>query len=480
MFVHSFDIFAHFDHSSSEGVGDYQGHPERDGTDSSSYLIPSMIITGRGGFPRRILRSRLFRISLFLLFTWTFLEALYIYRNIVVSGNSPPIDTTNTQKIFITGLAWNNEILFRTHFINQLQDLVHALGVQNVYISIYENGSYDGTKGALSDLQRLLEQLGVSNRIVLDETSHEDIVRARPSTPKEGYLQIEKSGFEKWGIQKGDYALRRIHYLAQLRNKALEPLWELAEKGEKFDKVLFLSDVVFNSADVLELLRTRDGRYAAACALDFETPPALYDTFALRDSDGYEPLTQIWPYFRSAASRNAIITNQPVPVQSCWNGMVAMPAFPFYDQANHLHFRGVPDSLALEHVEGSECCLIHADNPLSEDLGVWINPNVRVGYCHPDLRSKKIKLDWESFKQVCQKPYDAVHRSGSWVSHFQIAWGLWEHRMWRWVSLRWMQNRKVRRRLQAWSAEGEANVEVGDMCLVDELHILEPHGWLHV
>ena len=436
-----------------------------------------MIITARG----RILRSRLLRVSAFAFLIWTSLEALYIHRNFLSSGDSASTDSQiNTQKIFITALAWNNEILIRTHYINQLRDLVRALGIPNVYISIYENGSYDGTKGALRDLHSLLEELGVKNRIVLDETSHEDIVRARPTEPKEGYLRIEQSGFEKLDIHKGDYALRRIHYLAQLRNKALEPLWEMAEQGKKFDKILFLSDVVFNSDDVLDLLHTRDGQYAAACSLDFETPPSVYDTFALRDSDGHEPLMQTWPFFRSAVSRNAVLSNQPVPVQSCWNGMVVMPASPFYNQANRLRFRGVRDSLALKHVEGSECCLIHADNPLSEDLGVWINPNVRVGYCHPDLHSKKLKLDWEAFKQVCQKPYDAVHLPGSWVSHFQIAWALWENRMRRWVSLGWMQNWKVRRRLQAWRAEGEGNVEVGGFCLVDEQHVIEPHGWLHV
>ena len=39
--------------------------------------------------------------------------------------------------------------------------------------------------------------------------------------------------------------LRRIPYLSRLRNWTLEPLQELAQQGEKFDKVLFLNDVVF-------------------------------------------------------------------------------------------------------------------------------------------------------------------------------------------------------------------------------------------
>lgn len=36
--------------------------------------------------------------------------------------------------------------------------------------------------------------------------------------------------------------------------------------------------------------------------------------------------------------------------------------------------------MAAHHLEASECCLIHADNVLTKMKGVWINPNVRVGY----------------------------------------------------------------------------------------------------
>lgn len=41
----------------------------------------------------------------------------------------------------------------------------------------------------------------------------------------------------------------------------------------------------------------------------------------------------------------------------------------------------IPDSLAqYHHLEASECCTIHYDNPLTSSLGVWINPAVRVAY----------------------------------------------------------------------------------------------------
>jgi hypothetical protein len=268
---------------------------------------------------RILLKSRILRIFLIIFAVWTSLETFYIHRNLLATSDIEP-QRTNSEKVFIAGLPWNNEIILRTHLINQIRDVVHALGIQNVFISIYENGSYDGTKDALRDLHRDLEALGVRSRFVLDETSHEDIVNARPTSPTEGWIKIEKSGFEKFGINRGDFALRRIHYLAQLRNKVFEPLAELGKKGEKFDKVLFLNDVAFTADDVMTLLQTRHGKYAAACTLDFESPPDFYDTFALRDSNGYSAMMQRWPFFRSAASRDAIIANEPVPVESCWNG----------------------------------------------------------------------------------------------------------------------------------------------------------------
>jgi hypothetical protein len=73
--------------------------------------------------------------------------------------------------------------------------------------------------------------------------------------------------------------------------------------------------------DVIELLNTNDGVYAAACSLDYSRPPLYYDTFALRDSHGDEHLMQTWPYFRSTTSRHALFNMSPVPVKSCWNGM---------------------------------------------------------------------------------------------------------------------------------------------------------------
>ncbi|KAF4929754.1 hypothetical protein CGCVW01_v001272 [Colletotrichum viniferum] len=251
---------------------------------------------------RRALRSRALRNLVLLLAAYTLLDALRVQR--IITGATPPREAIakrprKTQKVYITGMHYNDGALIKEHWNAAVLGLVDALGRGNVFVSVYESGSWDESK--------------------------------------------------VWLRQLDD---------------------ELFKRGAE---------------DVLALLDTNGGLYAAACSLDFSEPPSYYDTFALRDSAGQAHLMQTWPYFRSAASRAAMMAYaDAVPVRSCWNGIVAMPAAPFLASeasGRRLRFRAVADSLAEEkHLEGSECCLIHVDNPLTEHLGVWLNPRVRVGY----------------------------------------------------------------------------------------------------
>ncbi|KAL8802964.1 MAG: hypothetical protein Q9182_003452 [Xanthomendoza sp. 2 TL-2023] len=245
-------------------------------------------------------------------------------------------------RVFIAGLHWNNEQILRKHWNQAVRDLVNELGRNNTHVSIYESGSWDDSKCALRALDGQLAQLNISRSIILDERTHADEIADGPNPS--GWIQTSR----------GQTELRRIPYLARLRNTVMQPLMELSSQGIRFDKVLFLNDVVF-------------------------TPPNFYDTFALRDAEGHEAVTSTLPYFRAEASRAAIISGQAVPVKSCWNGIVAFNARPFYHPTSLL-FRGLPDSLAQHHLEASECCLIHTDNPLTNTHGVWLNPRVKVGY----------------------------------------------------------------------------------------------------
>lgn len=230
-------------------------------------------------------------------------------------------------RIYIASIHWNDEEVLRSHWNNAILNLVETLGPDQVFLSIYESGSYDNTKGAIRELDADLEVLGVPRKVVLSDVTHEDDLQVPDEDKGEDWIDTPE----------GERELRRIPYLARLRNQSLQPLMELVQDGVVFDTVLFLNDVVFTVSvlffvpmstrlssqpeDVLELLNTNGGDYAAACSLDFSSPLSYYDTFALRDSQGNGHVTHTWPYFRSSASRRAMKVLAPVPVSSCWNGM---------------------------------------------------------------------------------------------------------------------------------------------------------------
>ncbi|KAL8808933.1 MAG: hypothetical protein Q9200_003880 [Gallowayella weberi] len=198
------------------------------------------------------------------------------------------------------------------------------------------------------------------------------------------------------------------------------------------------------------------GDFAAACSLDFLKPPHFYDTFALRDAEGHEAVTSTFPYFRAKASRTAIISGQAVPVKSCWNGIVAFDARPFYHPTS-LCFRGIPDSLAQYHLEASECCLIHADNPLPNTHGVWLNPSVKVGYT--------------------AEAYRKIHTDVTWSS---AVFGIWKHRLLRWAKLTGFKAWRVNSRIRKWRRNFEAENEPGHHCMINEMQVLVANGWAHV
>ncbi|KAF2641643.1 hypothetical protein P280DRAFT_468204 [Massarina eburnea CBS 473.64] len=393
---------------------------------------------------QRLLRHPAVRILLSILLIWDTLHILHIHYQQTSNFHSVAAPR-NTKRIYIAAQHWNSAHLLRDRWNDALIALVKDLGMSNVFVSIYESGSYDDTKGALRELDLALGDLGVERKIVMSEVSHMDEIAKQPG---EGWAKIPT----------GEMALRRIPFLAKLRNQVLFTLEALVKEGKEFDTVLFLNDVLFTPEDVLKLLNTNEGNYAAACSIDFTKPPEFYDTFALRDSAGHEALMQTYPYFRSSHSRYAAQRHLPVPVASCWNGMVAMPASPFLAE-NPLRFRSISDSLAAYHVEGSECCLIHADNYWSSKKGVWLNPNVRVGY------------NGTSFDAVRSMPEMSVG---------DVYKGVWRNRLLRWTTSAVFKEWVVGSRIKEWRKTHRLEEEAGSFCLVNEMQVIHEKGWRHV
>jgi len=185
---------------------------------------------------RRFLRIRTF---LAILGFWTALDLLQI--NLRLSRANTPHEQLlwGNQRVYIASLHWNNEYILRSHWNNAVVALAEVLGPENVFITVYESGSWDNSKGALRELDSQLDKLGVPRNITLDETTHLDEISRPPA--RHGWIETPRGRTE----------LRRIPYLARLRNWTLRPLEELLEKGHTFDKILFLNDVAFTVCTIM-------------------------------------------------------------------------------------------------------------------------------------------------------------------------------------------------------------------------------------
>lgn len=220
--------------------------------------------------------------------------------------------------------------------------------------------------------------------------------------------------------------MKRIAFLAEVRNRALRPLE--ADSPVYYDRILFINDVIFDPLDAIHLLFSSnvdaDGRaqYGAVCALDFINAFKFYDRFATRDLEGYELGVPFFPWFTNAGngiSRQDVLDQKDaVRVRSCWGGMTAFEAKWFIGKsekgAGHdlppldvspMRFRYEEDPFW----ESSECCLIHADltylrhgPEITTDSGVYTNPYIRVAY---DSRT----LGWLPLTRRIERLYSIFH-----------------------------------------------------------------------
>jgi hypothetical protein len=199
---------------------------------------------------RRPGRLRRTWLRLAALFLFILLSVDFLFFTIAINSPSkrvPPIaspstnrSTTDNDRIFIASIHWNNEFVIRSHWSTAVLDLVEHFGANNVYISISESGSWDNTKGALRDLDMQLGELGVERSIETLETTHKDEIEHTPGPNEEGWIWTSRDRKE----------LRRIPYLAGIRNRVMEKLNQLAERSNgqdarTFDKILWLNDVIF-------------------------------------------------------------------------------------------------------------------------------------------------------------------------------------------------------------------------------------------
>lgn len=176
-------------------------------------------------------RTRVFRATILLFALFLLVDILSLISARQHQNLPAQVPDVRGQKVFIASIHWNNEPILRSNWNLAVLELVDYFGAENVYVSVYESGSWDDSKEALKALDDGLGKKGVRRTVKLNETTHADEMK-QPAT--DGWIQTPR----------GKKELRRIPYLSKLRNVALEPLNSLGD-GTKFDKVLFLNDVVF-------------------------------------------------------------------------------------------------------------------------------------------------------------------------------------------------------------------------------------------
>ena len=307
------------------------------------------------------------------------------------------------EKVFIVASIFDPEgDLAQGPWGQAVLDLVDILGPSNVFLSIYENDAGHKAKNALEALESKVE---CDHELVFEE--HLD-----PDTLPHVTLPDKTT------------KVKRIEYLAEVRNRALRPL---ETSDVKWDKIIYLNDVIFDPIDAAQLLFSttaggeNDGRtkYRAACAVDFINPFKFYDTFATRDAEGYSMGVPFFPWFTDSGNgqsrQDVLDQKEAVMVRSCWGGIVAFDdkyfQFEFADKLTTLgditktsssgfRFRAEEDT----YWDASECCLIHADiqSPDPTDTGIYLNPYIRVAY---DVTT----FSWLSFTRRFERLYTPIH-----------------------------------------------------------------------
>lgn len=337
---------------------------------------------------RRILS--LFRRSFNLLSVLLVLLAVQlIFNGSYIESNAPKFIPDSQEKVYIAANIADGDLIDNA-WGSSLLSLVDLIGAERVFVSIYGQPT--------AALSKLAEMLKCEHKIVSEELE-----------------PISLDHLPRTLLPNGDRRIKRISFLAEIRNRALQPLDELEKKGTKFDKILFINDVFFNPSEALRLIWGTNvnihgkSEYKAACAADFINSWKYYDTFATRDAEGYSMGLPIFPWFSTkgeAASRKDVLAGRDsVRVKSCWGGMVSFDARYFMSMSQDnsepiagisrssnftfpVRFRSEPEAFW----DASECCLVHADImalpsfylPSTDtdklNTGIFMNPYVRTAY----------------------------------------------------------------------------------------------------
>ena len=247
----------------------------------------------------------------------------------------------NNTKYYISAVVYNMEPIIKD-WIEEMKKLIDYLGPENVIVSINENGdSEDKTRKYLNFFENYLINHKVINSI---------------NTKK-----IE---------EKKD--LDRIRFLARLRNKSLDLLYNIGGLDFSNTKIIFFNDIIYRYEDIIKLILTNNGNYDAVCGMDYYE--SFYDTWASIGLDGKQ-FRRYFPYMYNKEQQDAYINGEIIRTFSCWNGVTIINAKPFEDR-NKLFFRNG------RKLRQSECTLLHADMYFMGYRKVFVNTQIAVSYTY--------------------------------------------------------------------------------------------------
>jgi alpha-1,3-mannosyltransferase len=194
-------------------------------------------------------------------------------------------------------------------------ETMRFLGPENCALSIVEGRSDDGTFEILKLLRSEIEGLGA------------------------------KYFFTSSDLDPSSTTSDRIKALAELRNQALEPMFEHPEQYSREATIIFVNDVSICSQDILELIHQRVYQKAdMTCAMDWTyvgVDPTFYDVWIARGMTGDSffniPEDGNWNsawnlFWNDPKAKERLDAHKPFQVFSCWNGATAFTAMPILEQ----------------------------------------------------------------------------------------------------------------------------------------------------
>jgi len=326
------------------------------------------------------------------------------------------IEVLRGKKLFIAFNLKNNEGLM-PHYISEILRLVQALDREKVFVSVYESGSSDMTSSWMELLDSVLEALHIPHRVAYGNEM-DKLVSSNQN---------------------------RIKFLAQIRNRALEPLAVVQSDGTLgrvnpdvdvardrtgkpmiFDQVIFLNDVYFCLSDIARL-SSNDGDMA--CGLDFLTKDhgkfevceahfgkygypnfgedfqraRFYDFWVARTLNG-QKFMNCPPYVRDSPDEvAAMAAGHPFQVSCCWNGLAVIRAEPLH---RGLRFRNEEITPAIQRYfvsggtstspfdngdacAGSECSIMCQDLWALGYGKIVVDPSVKITYSSSSFRLRE-------------------------------------------------------------------------------------------